>query len=420
MRPVTDGKWVNAHLDELARIGALPISGDGWTGVERLVFTPEDMQAREYVKEVMARAGLEVRVDAIGNIIGRLEGRAPGAPAVMTGSHIDTTRYAGQYDGTVGVLGGIEALRAIGALPPDARPKHSIEVVVFTSEEPARFGMGLLGSKAMTGALSRDDLDRLVDQNGVTLAEAMRQVGLDPEQLRDARLASGQLKAFVELHIEQGAVLESRGVPVGLVTVIAAPTDFRATLTGRSGHSGSTPMSLRRDAGAAAAEVVLAVERAALESPSPNTVGTVGVVAIGPGAINVVPGTAILDVDIRDSDGRAKDAAVERVQADIEAICRRRNIEHRIETLTRLEPISADQAIQDVIGRRCRDSGVDFLPMVSGAFHDAMAIAEVAPMGMIFVPSRAGVSHHPEEYTSPDEIALGTQLLADVLYDLAS
>jgi len=284
-------------IDALASFNDDPEAG----GITREVYTPTYAAALERVAEWMRDAGREVRLDAVGNLLGRWAGSDPGDAAVLTGSHVDTTLNAGRYDGVVGVLGAIEAVRAMRRL--GIRPRRSVEVVVWAGEEP-RFGTGCIGSRMATGELGRDDLDRLSDRDGTSLAEALRAAGFDPDRLEDARVAPERVHALVELHIEQGAVLEARGEQIGVVTAIAAPHDLRLTLRGAATHAGATPMALRRDALAGAAEVVLALERLAREAGSAATVGTVGVMRVAPGAINVVPGEVSLDVDVRGTAGK--------------------------------------------------------------------------------------------------------------------
>ena len=315
---MSDG--LDAAIDRLAQFNDDPAAG----GITREVFTPTYAAALEWVAERMRGAGLETRLDAFGNLWGRWEGSEPDAPRVITGSHVDTTLNAGRYDGVVGVLGAIEAVRSLR----DAgfAPRRSLEVVAVAGEEP-RFGTGCIGSRALVGALGPDDLDALRDRDGVSLAEALRGAGFDPARIAEARLDPAQVHAFVELHIEQAAVLETHGEAIGVVTAIAAPHDFRLVLRGAATHAGATPMALRRDALAGAAEVMTALERLARESPSGTTVGTVGVLRLRPGAINVVPGEVELDVDVRDSDLGAREAVVSGLLDAAREIAERRGLE---------------------------------------------------------------------------------------------
>ncbi len=403
---------VHADIEALARLTGDPHA----RGVTREVFTPLYAESVRYVAGRMEEAGLSVRRDASGNLIGRWTGTDPGAPAVLTGSHIDTTLDAGRYDGVVGVLG---AVAAVGDLrDAGGRPRRSIEVIAFAGEEP-RFGTGCIGSRAIMGRLARADLDRLRDRDGVTLADALRADGLDPEAVGDARLDPAAVHAFVELHIEQGAVLEAAGKPIGVVTAIAAPHDLRMTLRGSATHSGATPMHLRRDALAGAAEVVLAVERLARASRSGTTVGTVGVLGAQPGAVNVVPGLVELDVDVRDIDAGARTDVVEALIAAARETAGARELELELEEPVVDEPRACSPVVVDAVRAACADLGVDYLETTSGAYHDAMVLGAEIPMGMIFVPSRGGLSHHPDEYTAPEEIEHGIAVLQRTLARLA-
>jgi hydantoinase/carbamoylase family amidase len=399
-------------IDALASFNDDPEAG----GITREVYTPTYAAALERVAEWMRDAGLEVRLDAVGNLLGRWAGSDPGDAAVLTGSHVDTTLNAGRYDGVVGVLGAIEAVRAMRRL--GIRPRRSVEVVVWAGEEP-RFGTGCIGSRMATGELGRDDLDRLSDRDGTSLAEALRAAGFDPDRLEDARVEPERVHALVELHIEQGAVLEARGEQIGVVTAIAAPHDLRLTLRGAATHAGATPMALRRDALAGAAEVVLALERLAREAGSAATVGTVGVMRVAPGAINVVPGEVSLDVDVRDSDVGARERVVDLLLAEAGAIAARRRLELEATPIVEDVPVTCDERIVAAARDACLRLGLAHREMVSGAYHDAMILGRQVPVGMIFVPSAGGISHHPDEHTDAADIERGVQVLARTLVRLA-
>jgi hydantoinase/carbamoylase family amidase len=399
-------------IDELAGFNDDPGAG----GVTREVYTPTYAAALERVAEWMRDAGLEVRLDAVGNLFGRWAGTDPDDAVVLTGSHVDTTLNAGRFDGVVGVIGAIEAIR--GMRRAGIRPRRSIELVAWAGEEP-RFGTGCIGSRMATGELGREDLDRLSDRDGTSLADALRAAGFDPDRLDDARIAPDAVHALVELHIEQGAVLEARGEQIGVVTAIAAPHDLRLTLRGAATHAGATPMGLRRDALAGAAEVVVALERLARESGSPATVGTVGVLGVAPGAINVVPGEASLDVDVRDSDVEARDRVVDLLVAEARAIADRRRLELEVAPIVRDVPVTCDEGIVEAARDACRRLGLAHREMVSGAYHDAMILGRQVPVGMIFVPSAGGISHHPDEHTEAADIERGVQVLARTLVRLS-
>jgi hydantoinase/carbamoylase family amidase len=412
--PVPVGTHSNIHeqLDELAAFNSNPKAG----GVTREVFTPEYLAASNYVSELMTSVGLETRSDAFGNLFGRLTGSEPERARVLTGSHIDTTLNAGRYDGTLGVLGAVEAVRAL--VSSGAVPRRTIEVVCLAGEEP-RFGTGCLGSRALTGALSRADLDATRDRDGVTLAEALDEYGLDPDRIDDARVDVSDIHAFVELHIEQGAVLEREQVPIGVVTHITAPHDLLVRITGEAAHAGATPMGVRRDALAGAAEAVTTLERLATEAASGTAVATVGVVRVRPGAINVIPGEVALEVDIRDRDAKVRTELVDRFLAELKSIAELRGLFVDITTLARDEPIACHELVVDAARHACEGLGIPCLAMISGAYHDALVLGAQLPAGMIFVPSSAGVSHSPDEYTPPQDIERGVAVLAQTLAELA-
>ena len=405
---------MNLHtaIAELAEIDSLHDGG----GLTREVYTAEYSRAVLLVRGLMEEVDLEVREDAAGNLFGRWAGSDPAAPAVWTGSHFDTTLNAGAYDGVLGVLGAVDAigrLRAAGF-----EPRASIEVIGFAGEEP-RFGAGCIGSRAMIGELARGDLDTMIDRDGVSIAAAMRAVGLDPDRIGEAEFDPARVGAFVELHIEQGAVLEQRGIGLGVVVRIAAPHQLRVTFTGKPRHAGSTPMGLRLDALCGAAELVLAVERLARESPSGTTVGTVGTVAVAPGAVNVIPGEVTVDVDVRDVVLEPREQVIAAIEAAVAEIASRRGLESAVRQMVFDTPAPCDPRIVETVRAACEELGTPYLEMASGAYHDAMVLGAKVPIGMIFVPSRDGLSHHPDEYTDPAELELGVKVLAGTLARLA-
>jgi hydantoinase/carbamoylase family amidase len=405
---------MNLHT-AIAELAGIDSVHDGH-GLTREVYTPEYARAVALVRELMTGAGLGVREDAAGNVYGGWPGSDPDLPAVWTGSHFDTTLNAGAYDGVLGVLGAVaavEQLRGAGF-----QPRRTIEVVGMAGEEP-RFGAGCIGSRAMIGALSREELDLMTDRNGVSIAEAMRCAGLDPDRIAEARFDPATVAAFVELHIEQGAVLEQRGIPVGVVERIAAPHQLRITFTGKARHAGSTPMGLRHDALAGAAEIVLAVERLARESSSGSTVATVGVLTVAPGAVNVIPGEVSMDVDVRDVVLEPREELIAELRAEVERIATRRGLEAGVRRVVFDRPAPCDPEIVRTIRAACEELQVPYLDMASGAYHDAMVLGAEVPVAMIFVPSRDGLSHHPDEYTAPEQLELGVAVLAGTLRRLA-
>jgi len=404
---------LHTRIDQLARLQSEVLGA----GITREVYTPVYSEATALVADWMQKAGLETRLDAAGNLFGRWSGSDPQLPAVWTGSHFDTTLNAGAYDGVLGVLGAVaaaEQLRAAGFVP-----RRTIEVIGFAGEEP-RFGAGCIGSRALIGALQRSELDTMADRDGVTIATAMRTVGLDPDRIAEAQFDPAAVAAFLELHIEQGAVLEQRGIPVGVVERIAAPHQLRVTLTGEARHAGSTPMALRLDALGGAAEVILAVERLARESASGTTVGTVGTVAVEPGAVNVIPGAVTLDIDVRDVALDPREEVIRAIGAATDEISARRGLSAALRDVVFDRPAPCDPQIVATVRAVCDELGTPYLDMASGAYHDAMVLGAQVPIGMIFVPSRDGLSHHPDEYTEPAQLDLGVKVLAGTLAKLAA
>jgi hydantoinase/carbamoylase family amidase len=403
--------------EQLAELATFNSSPNGGGGITREVFTPEYMESVDYVAGLMAAAGLSVRLDEFANLFGRLEGSDPLAPYVLTGSHIDTTLNAGRYDGVLGVLGAIAAVRELVA--SGVVPRRSIEVVAFAGEEP-RFVAGCLGSRVLTGTLARSDLDALRDRDGVSVAEALLDAGLDPDRVDAARLDPQTIHCFVELHIEQGGVLEAAGLPIGVVTHIAAPHDLLVTLRGEASHAGATPMTLRRDALSGAAEAALELERLALASPGGTAVATIGVMRARPGAINVIPGEVEFEVDVRDRELGTRTRLVESFTRSLEAIARRRELGLEITTIASDQPAACSEIVVGAARRACVGLGVGHLEMVSGAYHDAMVMAGEVPIGMVFVPSVGGISHSPLEFTPPEDLDRGVAVLARTLAELTT
>ena len=411
LAPSVDRQRILSELRAFARIGYSP---DG--GINRLAFSRADRQARQVLLHRLRSLGLEPRVDAFGNVFGRLPvAREPALPPVLVGSHLDTVPGGGRFDGAAGVVAALEVVAAIRQ--HGVVPRRPVEVVSFACEESSRFGRGTLGSALVAGMVEPEEILGLRDARGLTLRQVLELVGLQPDRLATARRQPGDYTAYLELHIEQGRVLEETGVRLGIVEAIAAPTRLRLELVGRADHSGATPMPLRRDALAGAAEVILAVERLARDAP--GVVGTVGTIRIEPGAINVVPGRAELGIDVRSSDRETKASVVEALRREIEEMARRRGLERSVQTLTDEAPVALHPALAALLERCARARGLPALRMVSGAGHDAMQIARICPSGMVLVPSREGISHSRQEWTPPDDIVFGTQVLLDAVLHLA-
>jgi N-carbamoyl-L-amino-acid hydrolase len=412
MNPLTiDIQRLQGEIDELALITQAepPV-------VTRVLFSEADLRGREFVKNLCHEAGLALRTDAVGNMFARWAGADDQLSAVATGSHIDAIPDAGRYDGVVGVLGAIEAIRALKKA--GHRPRRSIELIIFTAEEPTRFGIGCIGSRLLSGGLAPERAATFRDGDGKGLDEWRRGAGCTGS-LDSVRLRKDCYAAFLELHIEQGPVLEQEKTAVGIVQKIAAPSTLRMQLTGVGGHAGAVLMPERRDAGLAGAEIALAVERAVIGTGSPDTVGTTGVFRIEPGAVNSVPCRAWLEVDVRDTQMATRDAALAQIEAAAAEICKRRRVALRTERLNVDPPAICDGALVETVAGVCRQLGVSHKKMTSRAYHDTLFMAQVCPSTMIFIPCRGGVSHRPDEFSSPEQIEPGVRVLAQTLAQLA-
>ena len=412
MNLTVDSARLSAEIERLAAFSDAPSPA-----VTRILWTPRDREARAFLCDLFEDAGLTVRADALGNLFARWEGAEPDLPAVATGSHTDAIPHSGRFDGVAGVLGGLEALRALKAA--GYAPRRAIELLMFTAEEPTRFGLGCLGSRALAGALTPAQLRDLRDGDGVSLDEARHQAGYTGE-LESVRLPEGFYVAFVELHIEQGPLLEAQSQSLGIVTAIAAPATLRLQIEGEGGHAGARLMPGRRDALLAGAELALEVEKAVLSTGAVDTVGTTGFFQIHPGAVNSIPRRANLEIDVRDIDGARRDAVVAQIYRAWDAIKARRGVAGELQTLNADPPAACAPAIVSAAQEAARALDAPCQTMVSRAYHDALFMARICPTGMIFIPSKDGISHRPDEYSSPAEIALGVRTLALTLAELAA
>ncbi|HVZ83230.1 MAG TPA: M20 family metallo-hydrolase [Terracidiphilus sp.] len=385
--------------------------------VTRVVFSEADLRARAYVKGLCAEAGLTVREDAIGNTFARWEGTDPALAPVGTGSHIDAIPNAGLYDGCVGVLGGLEAIRVLQQM--GFRPRRPIELVIFTAEEPTRFGIGCLGSRMMGGVLSPQKALALRDKEGRGLEELRGTAGF-AGPLESVVLPQGRFHQFIELHIEQGPLLEAEGLDLGLVTHIAAPASVRVVIEGEGGHAGGRLMPGRKDALTAGAELILALEAAAKSSGAADTVATVGVCEVFPGAVNSIPSRVRLETDVRDIDGARRDRVLDALYAACRDVEQRRGVSIATEVVNADPPATCDAAILAALEEAARGAGKSAKKMVSRAYHDSLFMARIAPVAMLFIPCRGGVSHRPDEYASPEWIGGGVHVLARTLAALAS
>lgn len=402
---------LRSEIDELASF-----SDAEAPAVTRIVFTPTDLKARAWMKAHCEEAGLTVRQDAVGNVFARWNGSDLSAPVVGTGSHIDAIPNAGKFDGVVGVLGGLEAIRALQQ--SGFRPRRPIELLIFTSEEPTRFGIGCLGSRLLSGSLSAEAARKLTDNDGTTLDQVCRGAGFVSD-LERVKLPSGYYAGFIELHIEQGPLLERRQIPLGIVTNIAAPASLRILIEGSGGHAGGVLMPDRHDALCAAAELILAIESAARTTGAIETVATVGICEVFPGAVNSIPSRIRLSVDIRDTDLHRRDSVMRTIEITCDSVSAKRQVSIHSELLNADAPADCAPPLVEALSHSCRKHDLKFLPMVSRAYHDSLFIARIAPVAMLFIPCRNGYSHRPDEYASTDDIVRGTLVLAETLAALS-
>lgn len=398
--------------ENIAELATITESAEaGWT---RRVYSDPYRASRTWTSDHMRAAGLDVHVDAAGNIIGRLAGRDGGKPALMTGSHTDTVWGGGRFDGVVGVLGGIEVARRFRET--GTALDHDLYVVDFLGEEPNTFGLSCVGSRAIAGILTAEHLDRTDDQ-GHRLGDVMRSFGADPDGALTEAWAPHSLAGYVELHVEQGPALERAGKSIGVVTAIAGIERLLVQFTGRPDHSGTMPMDGRHDALVAAAEAVLTIEREGCGAPV-HGVSTTGRIESSPGALNVVPSEARIWGELRSVDpswlSGAKRRVVDRIAADAEA----RGVGTLVEWLNDQDPVPCDVSMQDRIAQASTSLGYEWMAVPSGAGHDAAHLAHLGPMGMIFIPSIGGRSHVPEELSDTSDIVAGVHVLAQTLLSL--
>ncbi|MDM8102595.1 MULTISPECIES: Zn-dependent hydrolase [Oceanobacillus] len=398
---------IEKHIKALSRYTATPNEG-----TTRLTYSEEDLQARIYIKEQMEAYGLEVREDGLGNIFGKLEGEKKDAPSVIVGSHFDSVPHGGDYDGPAGVIAGLE----IAALFQDnqVKPVYPLEIIAMIEEEGSRFGGGLMGSRGIAGYLSKDDVQETKDKDGISVPEAMKKIGLDPslEVKRDPET----IKAFLEMHIEQGPILEEEQISVGVVESIVGLTQLEVTIDGKAGHAGTTPMDRRSDALVAAANIISKLPQIAMEEGE-GTVTTVGRHQVFPNGANVIPDKVVFSVDIRSS----KEAHVKNVVQKVKNLVRSweaNGIQTAVEQSLYMQPKELNKKIRSILEASCAQLGTSFINMHSGAGHDAMVLSDITDVGLIFVPSKDGLSHCPEEWTAIHELAAGIEVLYETALKL--
>jgi allantoate deiminase len=383
-------------------------------GATRLSFTKESVEANRLVSQWMHEAGMTVRRDALNNVIGRYEGNLPEAPVLLIGSHLDSVVEAGKYDGALGVVAGIEAVQIMNE--NGIRTKHPIEVIGFCDEEGTRFHTTLLGSRAIAGTLREKDLEAK-DKDGVTLAKAMQESGLDPSKYGMAARDAKSILGYLELHIEQGPVLEELNQACGAVSGIAGQSRYEFRVEGRAGHAGTVPVGMRKDALVGASEMIQAIERIALQYDA--IVATVGKLSVLPGASNVIPGVVEGTLDVRSIDDERRSAALREILEECYRIAQRRGLKCTFKPVMESPVVACSVEFVETIESVLEDYQMKPIRLASGAGHDAMAVADLTDIGMIFVRCREGLSHHPDEYASPEDIQLGTSVLLDVILKIA-
>ena len=400
-------KRLEQDLDGLHAIGQTDAGGS-----TRLPFTDTDQTARNYLVSLMEEAGLTVRIDAIGSVIGRLEGKSP--KTILVGSHYDSVCDGGKYDGAYGVMAGIEIGRALAQ--NQQAMDYSYEVIAFNDEEGVRFGSGFLGSLSFVGGFDHDKLFTMADDNGITIAEAMTAQGFDPNRIKSALAPLDTIITYLEIHVEQGPVLDTKGLDMGIVTSIVGQQRYTFEINGRADHAGTTPMNMRADALIVAAKAVLAAQNLATAF-DPDGVATVGSLRVLPSSSNVVPKKVEFSLDIRSKDSCSIHRVLEGVLAVIEEACGK-DLSFRFYKTIGEEPRLMDAKLQALFEKHIVNRGYSYTKLPSGAGHDALIMADVVPTAMLFVPSKDGRSHSPQEYTPSANLLMGTEVLYDVVAEL--
>ncbi|WP_174727365.1 M20 family metallo-hydrolase [Mesobacillus harenae] len=398
-------------LNEINQIGCSD------KGITRLAYTEEEKQATDHFISLCKKEGLLVRIDECGNVIARREGANPELPVVAMGSHLDTVKSGGKFDGTLGVISGLEVIRTLNE--KEIETQHPIELISFACEESARFGVSTIGSKAMTGSLNKDKIENLKDGKGISISNAFSSKGLEFSKVGQSKREQKEFKAFFELHVEQGPILEKENKKIGIVTGIASPTRLEVVVKGKQSHSGTTPMNNRKDALLGAAEISLELEKAAKKEADKGTVATVGVLDVKESAMNVVPGEVMIKIDIRSTSIESKQKVLEEIKQSFNRIANKRWLTIDWKVLGDELPVLLDEQIVKDLSELCEHLAISYIHMPSGAGHDAMNMATICPTGLIFVPSAEGLSHHPDEYTSIEDIGVGVQLLEEIILKYA-
>jgi hydantoinase/carbamoylase family amidase len=381
----------------------------GTKGITRVAFTNEEQACSHAFMRLCKNEGLEIRMDYCGNIIARREGKQKDLPPVVIGSHLDTVYQGGKYDGVVGVTAGLEVIKRLNE--QNLETEHPIEIISFACEESSRFGVSTVGSKAMAGTLQKEKYRHLKDKDGITFEKALSLCALRFDQLDLASRATERFQAFFELHIEQGPILMNTNKKIGIVTGVAAPVRFIIEVKGAASHSGTTPMNMRKDALLGASELALALEEAAKEEQHNGTVATIGVLSIPMGAMNVVPGTVEMKIDIRSTSTASRNKVLTALLKKMEDVQERRGLTITSQEISKEEPVQLSKELTLQIEKICLEKKLPYQWMQSGAGHDAMNMTAFGPVGLIFIPSLNGISHHPDEHTDLDDILIGIDVL---------
>ncbi|MCM3650384.1 allantoate amidohydrolase [Metabacillus litoralis] len=405
-----DAKRISARIEELATCSSTSV------GVTRLPFTAESTKAEKLVEEWMKAAGMSVRKDSLNNIIGRYEGKDPSAPVLMIGSHLDSVIEAGKFDGILGVITGIEVVQTLqdNGIILD----YPIEVVGFCDEEGVRFHSTFLGSKAIAGTFTAEDLER-ADEQGITIAEALKGIGIaDPYAYKNASRTQEELLAYLELHIEQGPVLEKKNEPVGVVSGIAGATRFSFEIIGKPGHAGTVPVAIRQDALLGASDLISYIEKIAIQNEP--LVATVGKLTVGPGASNVIPGLVTGTLDIRDLNVERKQKAIDAILTESKRVAEARGLQITFDQVMEADPVYCNEQMITLIEESISEQSGSVVSLVSGAGHDAMAMADVTNVAMIFVRCKDGLSHHPDEFVTVEDMGAGAKVLYSTVIKIAT
>ncbi|MEI2750894.1 MAG: M20 family metallo-hydrolase [Ferruginibacter sp.] len=403
---------LQGYFEAMSLIGKI-----GETGTCRPTLTTVEKEAFKLAASWMEAAGMKTRIDHFGNLIGRLEGKDPSLPVLMMGSHLDSQPYGGRFDGVAGVLSAIEVVRTLNE--NGIQPDRSIEVISFADEEGWRFNKGLFGSRGILGKLEEGELQRK-DKDGISREQALIDFGCDPTKFKESEYKEGSIFCFLELHIEQGPVLDIGNKPIGIVTGISGPLWLTVTLKGVAGHTGSVPMPLRKDALLGAAEIIVALNEIATQVPGNPTVGTVATINVFPASRNIIAEEAVFTVDLRDIDLERRNLYEKQLMEKIETITRKRGLTYSIKEDTNSAPRYCADWIKDIIRDNCKKLSLDAPELMSGPFHDALALSYACDYGMIFVRCKDGISHNPLEYASYEDLALGAEVMYRTVLDILS